>query len=163
MGLSEKRTFGWYGAKEKKEATRALHEAGLNGLEKVPFSDLSGGQRQRALMARATVSQPEILLLDEPTSNIDIEAEERFRDILLRLNKRMIILMVSHDLGFVSDFVKTVICVNRRVFLHPTHELTGDMIHGVYKDDMRAVRHDFHHVNNCITTNTTQKTDATSQ
>lgn len=163
MGLSETRTFGWYGAKEKVEASQALREAGLTGLEKVPFSDLSGGQRQRVLMARAIVSSPEILLLDEPTSNIDAETEERFRDILLRLNKRMTILMVSHDLGFVSDFVKTVICVNRKVFLHPTHELTGDMIHGVYKDDMRAVRHDFHHVNNCITSPATQETDEPSQ
>lgn len=149
MGLADKRIFGWYGGSERGQARSALDEIGLSGLEKTPFSDLSGGQRQRVLMARAIVSSPDILLLDEPTSNIDAETEERFRDILLRLNRRMTILMVSHDLGFVSNFVKTVICVNKRVLIHPTHALTGEMIHGVYKDDMSAVRHDFHHINNC--------------
>lgn len=163
MGLSDTRTFGWYRTKERNEASIALKEIGLSGLESVPFADLSGGQRQRVLMARAIVSRPEILLLDEPTSNIDAETEERFRDILLRLNKRMTILMVSHDLGFVSDFVKTVICVNKRVLLHPTHALTGEMIHGVYQDDMRAVRHDFHHVNNCTGTTNPPAADDNSK
>jgi zinc transport system ATP-binding protein len=149
MGLLGERLSGWYSAEQKERARNALDEVNLSGTASRPFSELSGGQRQRVLMARAIVSDPKLLLLDEPTSNIDVESEVRLRDILLKLNSRMTILMVSHDLGFVADFVETVICVNRRVLLHPTKELTGDMIHGVYEDEMRAVRHDFHHHHDC--------------
>lgn len=151
MGCSARHMLGWYSRRDALAADQAIDEVGLTGLQSTPFANLSGGQRQRVLIARAIVSRPGLLLLDEPTSNIDIESEARLRDILLSLNRHMTILMVSHDLGFVADFIKTVICVNRRVFVHPTCELTGDMIHGIYADEMRVVRHDFHHKHDCET------------
>jgi len=80
-------------------------------------------------------------LLDEPTSNVDTLIEARLLDILRELNKRITILMVSHDLGFVSDMVESVICVNRRVVVHPTSEITGASIQDIYGGNVRAVHH----------------------
>ena len=106
------------------------------------FSELSGGQRQRTLIARALCSEPELLLLDEPTANVDPEVEETFFDILKNLNKRMTILIVSHDIGFVSQKVKSAICVNRCVVVHPTSEINGMMIKDIYGGDVCMIRHD---------------------
>ena len=106
------------------------------------FSELSGGQRQRALIARAIVSDPDILMLDEPTSNLDFVVEGRFYELLSKLNERMTILIVSHDVGFVSNFVKRVICVNRKVVEHPVAGLSGKLISELYGSNMHMVRHD---------------------
>ena len=106
------------------------------------FSRLSGGQRQRVLIARALCSDPDILLLDEPTANIDPEIEETIFSLLVELNKNMTILVVTHDLGFVSQVVKSVICVNRRVLVHPTSEINGALVKDIYGSDLRMVRHD---------------------
>jgi len=111
-------------------------------LERRPFEALSGGQRQRVLIARSLVSQPEILLLDEPTANVDIAVETKLIEILQRLNERLTILMVSHDVGFISTVVDTVVCVSREVVVHPTSELTGDLIQELYGADVKMVRHD---------------------
>jgi zinc transport system ATP-binding protein len=106
------------------------------------FSELSGGQRQRVLIARALCCEPDLLLLDEPTSNIDPEVEEALLGVLKELNRRMTILLVSHDMGFVSQMVKSVICVNRRALIHPTSEISGDLIMNIYGQDLRMIRHD---------------------
>ena len=75
--------------------------------------------------------QPELLVLDEPTSNVDSVVEARLLEVFRELNRRMTILMVSHDLGFVSGLVESVICVNRRVTAHPTSRLTGEIMTAV--------------------------------
>jgi len=103
---------------------------------------LSGGQRQRVLIARALCCGPELLLLDEPTANVDTAAENQLAELLQQLQRQMTIVMVSHDLGFVSDVVERVVCVNRRVVVHPTAELTGETIREMYDADVRMVRHD---------------------
>ena len=133
---------GKYSRKDHKAAMKALSEVKLNDLAERQFSEISGGQRQRALIARALCSDPEILLLDEPTSNIDPEVEETIFEILKDLNQRMTILVVSHDIGVVSQIVKSVICVNRQVFIHPTSDLNGQIIKDIYGPDLKIVRHD---------------------
>ncbi|MFH1742106.1 MAG: metal ABC transporter ATP-binding protein [bacterium] len=134
--------FGWHGRANREVALEALREVEMVDLADRPFSALSGGQRQRVLIARALSCQPQLLLLDEPTANVDPRAEERLFDILRALNQRMTILIVSHDLGFVPEVVKSVICVNRRVVVHPTSDITGEVIKDIYGGDLRMVRHD---------------------
>jgi len=134
--------LGWPKRADRRAALDALRQVGLDDFGRRPFASLSGGQRQRVLIARALSGNPDLLLLDEPTSNVDSLVEARLLDLLRELNRRMTIVMVSHDLGFVSGFVESVICVNRRVVVHPTAEITGAVIRDVYGGEVRMVRHD---------------------
>ncbi len=133
--------LGWYSSKDRDMAQEALAEVGMEDLGKRSLSALSGGQRQRVLIARALCCQPDILLLDEPTANLDTPTETRLFEILRRLNSRMTILIVSHDVGFVSNLVEKVVCVNRDVVVHPTKDLDGQAIHYLYEGDVRMVLH----------------------
>ena len=123
-------------------ARTALARMGLEGSEKKAFGDLSGGERQRALIARAIVSSPRLLILDEPTNNMDPQGAELLYRLLEEENRRMTILIVSHDLGVVSSYVRSAICVNRRVLVHPTSQLDGTAIRELYGSDQLLVRHD---------------------
>jgi len=135
------RATGWAGPADRRAARDALARVGLDGFDARPYAALSGGQRQRVLIARAICGRPDVLLLDEPTSNVDSLAESRLADVLRELNRTMAVVMVSHDLGFVSNLVERVLCVNRRVVIHPTGEMTGRTIHDLYGGEVRAVRH----------------------
>jgi zinc transport system ATP-binding protein len=133
--------LGWPGHADRRAAQSALEQVGMEGVGRRPFASLSGGERQRVLIARALCCEPELLLLDEPTSNVDSLVEARLLDLLRELNRRMTILMVSHDLGFVSGLVEKAICVNRRVVVHPTSAMTGAAIRDIYGGEVRMVRH----------------------
>jgi len=134
--------FGTYSKADREAASQALDEVGLDAIGSRPFSQLSGGQRQRVLLARALVTKPELLLLDEPAAGLDQKVEKDFFDLLRELNRHLTIILVSHDLGFVSSFVRTVICVHRTVDIHPTSALDGARISEVYGSDVRMVHHD---------------------
>jgi len=135
-------SIGPYRRPQREAAWQALREVGLYDLRNRPFGSISGGQRQRTLIARALAAQPDLLLLDEPTANLDAHAESELYELLKRLNERLTIAMVSHDLGFVSAFVKSVICVKRCVVVHPTSAITGQIIQEIYGGDVCMVRHD---------------------
>lgn len=142
MGRLGKSWSGRYSKKDKEVAMESLAILGLADIARRPFSTLSGGQRQRVLIARALASEGDILILDEPTANIDHESELQFFDILTELNKRMTILMVTHEVGFASTFFKRIACVNKQVVIHPTSALTGDLIRDMYGGDLQMIRHD---------------------
>ena len=133
--------FGWPNRADRRAANDALRQVGMEDFRRRPFASLSGGQRQRVLIARALCGNPDLLLLDEPTSNVDTLVEARLLEILRELNQRMTILMVTHDLGFVSNLVESVICVNRRVVVHLTSQITGASINDIYGGEVRAVHH----------------------
>jgi zinc transport system ATP-binding protein len=140
--LNSVRAFGPPNRRDRQLARQALAAVNASDLASRHFADLSGGQRQRVLLARALACEPQLLLLDEPEAGLDLRVENDFHQLLRGLSKRMTIILVSHDLGFVSKFVKTVICVNRTVDVHPTHTLNGNRINEIYGGEVRMVRHD---------------------
>ena len=142
MGRLGNSLSGHYSKSDRQEVLSALDAVSLVDLADRSFASLSGGQRQRVLIARALASGGDILILDEPTANIDHESELQFFELLGRLNKHMAILMVTHEVGFASTFFKRIICVNNQVYIHPTSELTGELIQNMYGGDLQMIRHD---------------------
>ncbi|HET97135.1 MAG TPA: ABC transporter ATP-binding protein [Desulfurivibrio alkaliphilus] len=144
MGRLGRRLGGFYRAADRRVARDSLALVGLSHLEHRVFSAISGGQRQRVLIARALACEAEILLLDEPTANIDMETENQLFNLLRELNRTRTIVVVTHDVGFASSFFQRIACVNRRVATHPVAELDGRMIHELYGSDVALIRHDHH-------------------
>jgi len=143
MGLlSPRRSIGRFSRAEKTTALEVLDSVGIGHLASNPFATLSGGQRQRTLLARAVVARPDLLLLDEPEAGLDQRVEQEFFELLLQLNQHTTILLVSHDLGFVSSYVKTVVCIGERVEVHPTSSISGRTINEIYGGEVNMIRHD---------------------
>lgn len=126
-------------------ADRALATMGIAHLADRAIQDLSGGEQQRAIIARALVGDPQVLLLDEPMVYVDTPTETQFYDILGDLARSMTILMATHDIGVIVSHVTKVACLNRRLFTHDSRELTGDMIAGAYKCPVDIIAHGHPH------------------
>ncbi len=129
-------------ADDRARVAQALEEVEVADLAGRQIGSLSGGQLQRVLLARALVARPRILLLDEPTANVDQRAEGEIFDLLKRLNERMTILVVSHDIAFVSAYVTRVACINRTLVCHPTTAIDAGLIRELYGEKVRMVAHD---------------------
>ena len=142
MGRVTPKTFFGYSKKDRNIAFEALSEVGIADLAQKSFAGLSGGQRQRVLIARALAGEPEILLLDEPTANIDPGAEEQFFSTLEHLRQKMTVITVSHDLGFVNRETDLIICVNRQVNLHSAATFSADTANEIYHHHVNLVKHD---------------------
>ncbi len=142
QGLMTSGDFFPFPSKKDREAVeKALKKVGLSDRKNMRFGELSGGLKQRALVARAIVSDPEILLLDEPVASVDSTVEKDIYDMLREFNERMTILMVSHDLGFVSQFVNKIGCVNKTMVCHKTTEITSDDIDVLYNRKSLMIKH----------------------
>lgn len=126
---------------DREAVHRALVEVEAIQIAKRQIGRLSGGQLQRALLARALVGTPHILILDEPTANIDQRLEGGIFDLLKVLNERMTILVVSHDIAFISRYVSRVACVNRTLIRHRTDALDGLVIQELCGEDVRMIAH----------------------
>ncbi len=130
--LPEQRLIFRRSGQDRKDGLAALEKMGIAEFAERKISDLSGGQRQRVLIARALVTEPELLVLDEPTASIDSRGQTEFYQLLQGLNKELTILMVSHDLLSVSAYAKSVACVNRRLHYHQAFETSGELLDAVY-------------------------------
>jgi zinc transport system ATP-binding protein len=139
--LGNGRMIGGYTAQDREIARRAMGETEVGVLARRQLRTLSGGQLQRVLVARALAAEPKILILDEPTANIDQRVEADIFDLLKRLNQRMTILVVSHDVGFISRYVTRVACLNRTLRCHHTGALDGHIIRQLYDADVRWIDH----------------------
>ena len=118
-----------------------MREAQIDNLKDRQLNTLSGGQFQRVLIARALISNPEILILDEPTANIDLRVEENIFDLLKILNRRSTIIVVSHDVGFISEYVNRVACLNKTLICHETSAISGEMIEELYGAPVHMIQH----------------------
>lgn len=119
---------GGYSVAEKSLAAELMATTGITRLAKKSIGELSGGELQRTLLCRALISEPELLILDEPANFVDNKFERELYEILKIMNERIAIIMVSHDVGTITSFVKSVVCVNRTIHRHNTNELTPEML-----------------------------------
>jgi len=112
------------GREARERVHRALEVVGLAGFAKASIGRLSGGQQQRVFIARALVTGPRILFLDEPTTGVDAETQTAFYDLLDSLNRTqgLTIVLITHDIGIVNKHVNRVACVNQRLVYHGDHE-----------------------------------------
>ncbi len=117
---------------DRMAALQALEQVGMEKYRDQRIGELSGGQKQRVFIARALVTDPDILFLDEPTAGIDTKGQNEFYALLKELNHKMTIIVVSHDLMVISRNVKSVACVNQHLHYHGHAELTGEMIEMMY-------------------------------
>jgi zinc transport system ATP-binding protein len=130
-----------YRSRDREVARRVMVETEVFEFRKRALSTLSGGELQRVLIARALAAEPKILLLDEPTANVDLRVEKDVFDLLKEINRRAAIVVVSHDIGFVSQYVTRVACLNRTLVCHSSAALTGEIIQALYGRPVRMVRH----------------------
>jgi len=130
---------------DREAVRRALTEVEAGDIAKRQIGSLSGGQLQRVLLARALAGEPRILILDEPTANIDQRMEGEIFDLLEALNARLTILVVSHDVAFISRYVGRVACINRTLVCHNTDAIDGNVIQDLYGEPVRMIAHSHSH------------------
>ena len=118
LGRVATRALGGFSRADRAAALEALGRVGLAGLERRLFAELSGGQRQRVAIAQALVSRPELLLLDEPTANVDHRTEEDLYRLFGELAREATVVVVSHNLSIVAAHATHLLCVNRGADLH---------------------------------------------
>jgi ABC-type cobalamin/Fe3+-siderophores transport system ATPase subunit len=162
MGRCPRRRVGLaYGRDDKAFAMACLRRVGLEAMAGRSFHDLSGGQRQRVYIARALATEPEVLVLDEPTTGMDIVAEASLLDLVARLREQddLGIIMVSHNLSLIAGFVREVVLVDqeRQVVEHGEvlEVVTADRLSKLYRNpvivaESHGRRHVFVDADECV-------------
>ena len=124
-GLQSEKSFSdRYSKADHAKAMELIESMNITDIADKQIGEISGGQMQRALLCRAIISEPKLLILDEPANFVDNRFESELYDILKRLNERMAIVMVSHNINAVSSAVKSIVCVNRTIHRHNTNTLS---------------------------------------
>ena len=124
----------------RSKVEQALETVGLETLHSRPIGELSGGELQRTMLARAIISSPSLLVLDEPDTHVDNQFETELYALLKELNRNITILLVSHDIGIISPYIKTIACVNRDLHYHPSNEINEEQLK-VYNCPIEVIAH----------------------
>jgi zinc transport system ATP-binding protein len=131
---------------DRQKVDEVLKLFGIYELKDRKIGQLSGGQSQRVFLAKAMVAEPKMLLLDEPTSGVDMASKQEFYSILERLNRerQIAVVLSSHDVGVVTKIANRVLCINRsQFFCGPNHEFEADKeIHRMYNHNVELMEHD---------------------
>lgn len=144
--LGPNRLFSPYNKEDDAIVEERLAWVDISELKDRAISELSGGQRQRVYIARALASNPKLLLLDEPTISVDMEARTHIYDLLHEINQHGVtILLVSHDLNVISSYVKTIGCLNRTFHYHSEKQVTPEMLQAVYDCPVDLIAHGVPH------------------
>lgn len=143
MGLERKNNLiPWLIPREKKLIEEISEKLFITALLHKAFGELSGGEKQRVLIARAIISSPEILILDEPTASVDISVEQSIYDLFKEYNKQATILLVTHDVGFTSKYVNKIACLNKKIICHTADTFEAEqVIKETYDNEVNMVLH----------------------
>lgn len=140
--------FKFFSKKDHQKVLEAIEVVGMSDYVNQNIGDLSGGQQQRIFIARALVSDPKLLILDEPTVGIDTDNVQKFYQLLNKLNKEnnITLLLVSHDIGTVTQYVNGVACLNKVMHFHGEvadfSDLSEQELSKFYGHDLNLVKHD---------------------
>ena len=144
--IAEKKGWRKYSDKQRLRINETLERMGISEKAKCPVGELSGGELQRALLGRAIVSQPRLLILDEPNTFVDQLFESRLYKLLEEINQDTAIILVSHDTGTILPLVKNIACVNETLHYHAGNNLTEEWLGQVYHCPIELIGHgDFPH------------------
>ena len=143
--LSRKRWLGKYYREDREIAKSCLQSVKMEDFSRRQIGNLSGGQLQRVLIARALAQEPKILLLDEPTASVDTPFGEELYQMLTELNRKMAIILVSHDIGVLAREVKTIGCLNQKLHYHHSRDVHADTLQQVYGCPVDLIAHGHAH------------------
>lgn len=143
--LGRRQLLQGYSRRDQEIVAEALRSVEMLDWRDRAISELSGGQRKRIYVARALAMEPKILLLDEPMAGIDPHAEAHIYDLFKQLNQHLTILMISHDIGAIASCVKTIGCLNRRLYYHGERQITPQMLELAYQCPVDLIAHGVPH------------------
>lgn len=126
---------------ERNRAWAAMERMGVLDLANHRIGSLSVGQRKRVLIARALAHPFDLLILDEPAASMDAEGQTRLYRELQEINKQATIILVTHDIGFISQYITSVACVNRTLCYHPRPEITAEIMKMAYGEETEILVH----------------------
>lgn len=143
--------FKFMSKQDRIKVYEAIEAVGLSAFTKRNIGEMSGGQQQRAFIARAIVSKPKLLILDEPTVGVDARTVQNFYDMLLTLNKDLgiTLILVTHDIGTITDKVSHVACINKHLHFHGNSKefetLKENEMSDFYGHSLHVLSHDHSH------------------